>query len=59
MQVIPSLFAYNAFCVMTDMSDTRVGTITASEDRFMQWKTADGDYSKIANKIAIQWTRCV
>lgn len=56
MQVIPSLFAYNAFCVMTDMSDTRVGTITASEDRFMQWKTADGDYSKIANKIAIRWT---
>lgn len=41
---------------MTDMSDTRVGTITASEDRFMQWKTADGDYSKIANKIAIRWT---
>lgn len=56
MKAIPTLFNYNAFCVMTDMSDTRVGTITASEDRFMQWKTADGDYSKIAGKVAVRWT---
>ena len=42
MQEIPSLFAYNAFCVMSDMSTSKVGTITAGEDRFMEWKTADG-----------------
>lgn len=41
-QEIPSLFVYNAFCVMSDMSTSKVGTITAGEDRFMEWKTADG-----------------
>ena len=42
MQEIPSLFVYNAFCVMSDMSTSKVGPITAGEDRFMEWKTADG-----------------
>lgn len=44
MQVIPTLFNYNAFCVMSDMSISKAGTITASEDRFMEWKTTDGSY---------------
>ena len=44
MQVIPTLFNYNAFCVMSDMSTSKAGTITASEDRFMEWKTTDGSY---------------
>ena len=45
MQHIPSLFVPNVFCVMSDMTDTRVGTITANEDRFVDWKSADGDYT--------------
>lgn len=45
MQHIPSLFVPNVFCVMSDMADTRVGTITATEDRFIEWKSADGDYA--------------
>ena len=44
MQVIPNLFYYNAFCVMSDMSISKAGTITSSEDRFMKWKTTDGNY---------------
>ena len=44
MQVIPVLFNYNAFCVMSDMSISKAGTITSSEDRFMEWKTTDGSY---------------
>ena len=44
MQVIPVLFNYNAFCIMSDMSISKAGTITASEDRFMEWKTTDGSY---------------
>ena len=44
MHVIPTLFNYNAFCVMSDMSISKAGTITASEDRFMEWKTTDGSY---------------
>ncbi|MBQ2226200.1 MAG: type I restriction endonuclease subunit R [Methanobrevibacter sp.] len=43
-QVIPVLFNYNAFCVMSDMSLSKAGTITTNEDRFMEWKTTDGSY---------------
>jgi type I restriction enzyme R subunit len=42
LQAIPALFAYNSFCVISDMVDTRAGTITANESRFMNWKTVDG-----------------
>ncbi len=44
MQEIPSLFVYNAFCVMSDQASTKAGTLTAGEDRFMEWKTVDGRY---------------
>ena len=44
MQEIPSMFVYNAILVMSDMAETKAGTITSSEDRFMMWKTVDGDY---------------
>jgi len=44
MQEIPSMFIYNAICVMSDMSVSKAGTITSGEDRFMEWKTKDGDY---------------
>lgn len=44
MAEIPSLFVYNAFCVMSDLATSRAGTITAGEDRFMEWKTKDGSY---------------
>ena len=51
MQEIPSLFVYNAFCVMSDHASSKAGTITAGEDRFMEWKTADGmnEDSRCAN----------
>lgn len=39
---IPSLFTYNVFCVMSDMACSKAGTITAKEDRYMEWKTKDG-----------------
>ena len=39
---IPSLFVYNAFCVMSDMALSKAGTITSKEDRYMEWKTSDG-----------------
>lgn len=41
---IESFFIYNAFCIISDQAQTRAGTITASYDRFMEWKTVDGDY---------------
>lgn len=44
MQEIPSLFIYNCICVMSDLSTSKAGTITSTEDRFMEWKTKDGNY---------------
>ena len=41
---IPSLFIYNAVCVMSDLTTSKAGTITSGEDRFMEWKTTDGNY---------------
>lgn len=44
MKEIPTLFTYNVFCVMSDMAESKAGTITSSEDRYMQWKSKDGVY---------------
>lgn len=44
MQEIPSMFIYNAICVMSDQLTSKAGTITSGEDRFMEWKTKDGSY---------------
>lgn len=49
---IPSLFNYNAFNVMSDLATSKAGTITAGEDRFMEWKTIDGSYE---NTQHAQW----
>lgn len=44
MKEIPSMFTYNAICVMSDLLESRAGTITSGEDRYMEWKTKDGNY---------------
>lgn len=41
---IPSMFVYNAICVMSDLLISKAGTITSGEDRYMEWKTVDGSY---------------
>lgn len=41
---IPCLFNYNQICVMSDMLISRAGTISSNEDRYMDWKTTDGNY---------------
>ena len=42
------MFIYNAICVMSDQSTSKAGTITSGEDRFMEWKTKDGNYEDTA-----------
>lgn len=42
---IPCLFTYNAFCIVSDQTTTKAGTITSPLTRFMEWKTVDGDYN--------------
>ena len=46
MQDIPSMFYYNAICVVSDLSTNKAGTITSGLDRFMEWKTKDGNYEE-------------
>ncbi|MCF6147964.1 MAG: type I restriction endonuclease subunit R [Candidatus Kuenenia sp.] len=43
MQLIPSLFTYNAFLVASDGWFAKIGTITSDYARFMEWKTSDGE----------------
>lgn len=48
MQDIPSIFIYNAICVISDLTTNKAGTITSGLDRFMEWKTKDGNYENTA-----------
>ena len=48
MQEVPSLFIYNCICVMSDQLISKVGTITSGDDRFMEWKTKDGNRESTA-----------
>lgn len=40
---IPSLFKYNEVLVISDGLQARAGTITSEPERFMQWKTINGE----------------
>lgn len=42
-QQIPSLFAYNEALVISDGLEARLGTITADRERFMPWRTIEGE----------------
>ena len=41
-QLIPSLFTYNAFLVISDGWFAKIGTISSDYSRFMDWKSTDG-----------------
>ncbi|MBU1657823.1 type I restriction endonuclease subunit R [bacterium] len=40
--LIPSLFTYNAFCIISDGLEAKAGSISAGLTRFMSWKSSDG-----------------
>lgn len=40
--VIPSLFTYNAFIIISDGLEARAGTLSSGMSRFMAWKSVDG-----------------
>lgn len=50
MHEIPSMFIYNAICVMSDHLVSKAGTITSGEDRFMEWKSKNGN--RVNDKFA-------
>lgn len=41
---VPELFIYNAFNIISDMTFTKVGTITANKAWYKEWKSLDGSY---------------
>lgn len=50
--LIPSLFTYNAFCIISDGIEAKAGTISADFSRYMAWKSTDGKTE--ADKLAPQ-----
>jgi len=40
--IIPGLFTYNGFVVISDGLEARAGSISAGFSRYMAWRTADG-----------------
>lgn len=40
--IIPSLFTYNAICILSDGLECKAGSVSADLSRYMSWKTADG-----------------
>jgi type I restriction enzyme R subunit len=40
--IIPSLFTYNAICIISDGLECKAGSVSAEYSRYMAWKSADG-----------------
>jgi len=40
---IPTLFAYNAFCIISDGAISKVGTLTSDLTRYSEWKSGNGE----------------
>ena len=40
---IPNLFNTNVNLIISDGIEARVGSLTADQERFMRWRTIDGD----------------
>jgi type I restriction enzyme R subunit len=53
-KVIPSLFFYNAFCVISDGLEARAGTISSAFSRFQAWKTIDGKKESSAHASQLE-----
>ncbi len=51
---IPQLFLTNAFCVLSNAIETRVGSITAEWEYFFNWLRADDEREKIDRKAILE-----
>jgi type I restriction enzyme R subunit len=53
--VIPSLFTYNAVCVISDGHECKAGSVSAGYSRYMAWKTSDGkkEASRFSPQLAV------
>jgi type I restriction enzyme R subunit len=53
--LIPTLFTYNTFCIISDAMEAKAGTISAGRSRYMSWKSSDGinEASKLIPQLEI------
>jgi type I restriction enzyme R subunit len=42
-QQVPALFVHNAVLIISDGLEARIGTISADKERFMPWRTIEGE----------------
>lgn len=50
---IPSLFTYNALLIISDGLEARVGSLSADFNRFLAWKTPNGQQDSNRNELEI------
>ena len=48
---IPLLFQYNAFCILSNAIETKVGSCTAGWEHFFCWLRADDEKEKVNRKL--------
>ena len=53
--LIPALFTYNAFIVISDRLEARVGSVSSGFSRFMTWKSSDGLSEGVPLSMMFQW----
>lgn len=46
---IPTIFNYNAFCIISDGANNRIGTITSTFERYSEWKSVNGEMGYDSN----------
>jgi type I restriction enzyme, R subunit len=51
---ITSLFVYNEALVISDGTHARIGSLTADKERFMPWKTVEGDTLADGHEIELE-----
>jgi len=51
---IPSLFNYNEGLIITDGLQARIGTLTSDKERFMPWRTIEGEEVEPATKLQME-----
>ena len=53
---IPRLFTYNQALVISDGVDARVGSLTADRERFMPWRTIEGETEAESTDLELEVT---
>lgn len=52
---IPSLFTFNAFCILSDGIEAKAGALSATFSRYLAWKTTDGiqEASRLSSQLEV------